>query len=130
MAGVHGLFGSILELGLSCLDLYLGAETNYHSFSFVPPQCSEKGKQTNKNHLPSWDGHTEGVVEMMFMMVRPDRVPEELWTEVRDIVQEAVTKHTREKNAKRQNSCLRRPYKLLRKEENLKGKEKRKDIPI
>ena len=59
-----------------------------------------------------------------------DTVPEELWTEVRDIVQEAVTKHTREKNAKRQNSCLRRPYKLLRKEENLKGKEKRKDIPI
>ena len=32
------------------------------------------------------------MVEMMFMMVRPDRVPEELWTEVRDIVQEAVIK--------------------------------------
>ena len=90
MAAVPGLFGSILELGLSCLDLYLGAETNYHSFSFVPPQCSEKGKQTNTNHLPSWDGHSEGVVEMMFMMVRSGRVPEELWTEVRDIVQEAV----------------------------------------
>ena len=92
MAGVHGLFGSILELGLSCLDLHLVAETNYHSFSFVPPQCSEKGKQTNKNHLPSWDGHSEGMVKMMFMMVRSDRVSEELWTEVHDIVQEAVIK--------------------------------------
>ena len=41
-----------------------------------------------------------------------DRVPEELWAEVHDIVQEAVTKTTpRKRNAKRQNGCLRRPYK-------------------
>ena len=41
-----------------------------------------------------------------------DRVPEELWTEVRDIVQEAVIKTIpRKRNAKRQNGCLRRPYK-------------------
>ena len=41
-----------------------------------------------------------------------DRVPEELWTEVRDIVQEAVIKTIpRKTNAKRQNDCLRRPYK-------------------
>ena len=32
------------------------------------------------------------------------------------------------KNAKRQNGCLRRPYKQLRKEEKLKAKEKGKDI--
>ena len=39
-----------------------------------------------------------------------DRVPEELWAEVHDIVQEAVTKTTpRKRNAKRQNGCLRRP---------------------
>ena len=38
-----------------------------------------------------------------------DRVPEELWTEVCDIVQEAVIKIIPKK--KRQNSCLRRPYK-------------------
>ena len=31
---------------------------------------------------------------------------------------------------KRQNGCLRRPYKYLRKEEKLKAKEKRKDKPI
>ena len=36
---------------------------------------------------------------------------------------------SRRKNAKRQNVCLRRPYKWLRKEEG-KAKEKRKDISI
>ena len=41
-----------------------------------------------------------------------DRVPEELWTEVHDIVQEAVIKIIPNKrNTKRQNDCLRRPYK-------------------
>jgi len=40
-----------------------------------------------------------------------DRMPEELWTEVRDIVQEAVIKINPKKNAKRQNACLRRLYK-------------------
>ena len=37
-----------------------------------------------------------------------DRVPEELWTEVCNIVQKAVIKAI---PAKRQNGCLRRPYK-------------------
>ena len=36
----------------------------------------------------------------------------------------------RKRNAKRQNGCLRGPYKLLRKEEKPKAKEKSKDIPI
>ena len=40
-----------------------------------------------------------------------DRVPEELWTEVRDIVQEAVIKTIPKENTKRQNGCLKRPYK-------------------
>ena len=41
-----------------------------------------------------------------------DRVPEELWTEACNIVQEAVTKTIpRKRNAKRQSSCLRRLYK-------------------
>ena len=34
----------------------------------------------------------------------------------------------RNRNAKRQDGCLRRPYKYLRKEEKLKAKEKRKEI--
>ena len=43
---------------------------------------------------------------------RIDRVPEELWMEVHDILQEAVIKTIpRKRNAKRQNGCLRRPYK-------------------
>ena len=33
-------------------------------------------------------------------------------------------------NVKRQNGCLRRTYKLLKKEEKLKAKEKREDMPI
>ena len=33
-------------------------------------------------------------------------------------------------NAKKQNGCLRRPYKYLRKEEKLKAKDKRKDVSI
>ena len=60
-----------------------------------------------------------------------DKVPEELWMEVHDIVQEAVIRPSpRKRNAKRQNDCLRRPYKYLRKEEKLKAKEKRKVKPI
>ena len=41
-----------------------------------------------------------------------DRVCEELWTEVHDIVQEpAIKTIPKIKNAKRQNGCLRRPWK-------------------
>ena len=51
--------------------------------------------------------------------------------EVCDIVHEAVIKTIpRRKNAKKQNGCLSKPYKELRKEEKLKAKGKRKDIPI
>ena len=41
-----------------------------------------------------------------------DRMPDELWTEVHDIVQETGIKTIpRKRNAKKQNVCLRRPYK-------------------
>ena len=41
-----------------------------------------------------------------------DRVSEELWTKVHDTVQEAGLKTIlRKRNAKKQNGCLRRPYK-------------------
>ena len=41
-----------------------------------------------------------------------DRVPDELWTEVCDIVQETGIKTSpRKRNAKKQNGCLGRPYK-------------------
>ena len=43
-----------------------------------------------------------------------DRVPDELWNEVCDIVQETRIKTIpKKRNAKKQNGCLRRPYKLL-----------------
>ena len=43
-----------------------------------------------------------------------DRVPDELWTGVCDIVQETGIKTIpMEKKCKKQNSCLRRPYKEL-----------------
>ena len=42
-----------------------------------------------------------------------DRIPEELWTEVSNVVQEAMTKTIpkKRKHKKRQSGCLRRPYK-------------------
>ena len=41
-----------------------------------------------------------------------DRVPEDLWTDAHDIVQEAGIKTIpRKRNVKKQNGCLRRPYK-------------------
>ena len=41
-----------------------------------------------------------------------DRVPEVLWTEVCDIVQETGIKtYPRKRNAKEENGCLKRPYK-------------------
>ena len=43
-----------------------------------------------------------------------DRLPDELWTKVHDIVQEAVTKTTQGKrNARWHSSCLRSLYKQL-----------------
>ena len=61
-----------------------------------------------------------------------DRVTEEIWVEVRVIVQDTVIKTIpkKKKCKKKQNECLRRPYRQLRKKEELEAKEKRKDIPI
>ena len=39
-----------------------------------------------------------------------DRVPDELWMEVRDTVQD-TRPSARKRNAKKQNGCLGRPYK-------------------
>ena len=52
-----------------------------------------------------------------------DRVPEELWKEVRDIVQEVVIKTIpKKRNANMQNGSLRRPYQYMREE----GRQRRK----
>ena len=58
-----------------------------------------------------------------------DRLPEELWTEVRDIVQEAGIKTIPKKKKCRKTKWLSEEA-VLRKEEKQKAKEKRKDISI
>ena len=59
-----------------------------------------------------------------------DRVPEELWTKVRNIIQEVVTKTIpKKKKCKEAKWLSEEAYKYLRKEKQ-KAKEKRKNIPI
>ena len=56
-----------------------------------------------------------------------DRVPDELWNEVRDIAQETGSRQSPwKKNAKRQNGCLRRPYKSCEKKRSEKQRRKGK----
>ena len=57
--------------------------------------------------------YTVGVTNRFKGLDLIDRVPEELWMEVHDIVQEAGIKTIPSKKiyAKRRNGCLRRPYK-------------------
>ena len=60
-----------------------------------------------------------------------DRVPEELWTEVHDIVQEAVVRTIpKKKKCKKAKWLFEEALQIPRKEEKQKAKEKRKDIPI
>ena len=55
-----------------------------------------------------------------------DRVPDELWMEVRDIVQETRIKTTtRKRNAKKQNSCLRSLTNSCEKKGKSKGEKER-----
>ena len=58
-------------------------------------------------------------------------MPEELWTEVCGIEQEAVIKTVPKKEKYKKAKCLsEEALQRLRKEKKLKAKEKRKDIPI
>ena len=60
-----------------------------------------------------------------------DRVPEELWMKVHDIVQEAVIKTIpKKKKHKKAKWLSEETLQLPEKEEKLKAKEKRKYIPI
>ena len=57
-------------------------------------------------------------------------MPEELWTEVHDIVQKAVIKTIpKKKKYKRAKWLCEEALKWLRKEQKLKAKEKENDIP-
>ena len=60
-----------------------------------------------------------------------DRVPEELWTEVYDIVQEAGIKNIpKEKTCKKATWLSEEAFQIAVKRRDPKAKEKRKDIPI
>ena len=60
-----------------------------------------------------------------------DRVPEELWTEVHDTVQETRTKTTyKKKKCKKAKWLSQEDLQIAVKERKQKAKEKRKDIPI
>ena len=61
------------------------------------------------NQIPY--NHTVEVTNRFKGLNMIDRVPEELWMEVRDIVQKAGIKATpKRKKSKRQKGCLRSPY--------------------
>ena len=60
-----------------------------------------------------------------------DRVPEGLWTEVRDIVWEAVIKTIlTKKKCKKAKWLFEEALRITEKRREMKGKEKGKDIPI
>ena len=60
-----------------------------------------------------------------------DRVPEEQWTEVCDIVQEAVIKNLpKKKKCKKAKWLSNEVLQTAEKRREAKGKEERKDIPI
>ena len=60
-----------------------------------------------------------------------DRVPEELWTEVRDIVQEAVIKTIpKKKKCKKAKWLSEKALQRAEKRRETKGKGEKKDIPI
>ena len=59
-----------------------------------------------------------------------DRVPEELWMEVCDTVQEAVKTIPKKKKCKKSKWLSEEALQIAVKKEKPKAKEKRKDIPI
>ena len=60
-----------------------------------------------------------------------DRVPEELWTEVHNIVQQTVIKTMpKKKKCKKENWLSEEALQITEERREAKGKEERKDIPI
>ena len=60
-----------------------------------------------------------------------DRVPEELWTEVHNIVQGAVIRSIpRKKKCRKAKGLSEEASQIAEKRREMKAKEKRKDIPI
>ena len=73
-------------------------------------------------------GYTVKVINRLDLI---DRMPEELQTEVHDIVQEAVVKTTpKKKKCKKAKWLSEDTLQIAVKRREVKSKEKRKDIPI
>ena len=91
-------------------------------------------KKAGKTTRPFRYDLNQYTVEMMNRFKGLDlvnRVSEELWKEVCNIVQEVVTKRIpKKKKYKRAKWLSEEALKWLRKEQKLKAKEERKDIPI
>ena len=75
--------------------------------------------------------YTVEVINRFKILDLIDRVPEELWTEVRNIVQEAVIKTIPKKEKCKMAKWLsEEALQIAEKRRKQKAKEKRKDIPI
>ena len=73
-------------------------------------ETATRPSRYNLNHIPY--EYTLEVIDRFKGLDLIDGVPEELWMDVHDIIQEAVIKTIpKKRNAKRQDGCLRRPYK-------------------
>ena len=75
--------------------------------------CNSWGrKESDTTERLNWTEWLYSGSDKQIQGIRSDRVPEELWMEIHDIVQEAVTKTIpKKKKCKNQNSRLMRPYK-------------------
>ena len=83
----------------------------------------------NLNQIP-YD-YTVEVTNRFKGLALIDRVPEELWMEVHDIVQEAVIKPIpKKKKCKKAKWLSEEALQIAEEKEKLNAKEKRKDIPI
>ena len=85
--------------------------------------------KTLLNQIPY--NYTVEVINRFNILYLIDRVPEELWTEVWDIVQEAVIKTIPKKEKCKMAKWLsEEALQIAEKRKKQKAKEKRKDIPI
>ena len=85
--------------------------------------------KTLLNQIPY--NYTVEVINRFNILYLIDRVPEELWTEVWDSVQEAVIKTIPKKEKCKMAKWLsEEALQIAEKRKKQKAKEKRKDIPI
>ena len=70
------------------------------------------------------------IIQWKWLLDLIDRVPEELWTEVHDIVQEAVIKTIpKKKKCKKAKWLSEEALQIAEKRKEAKGKGERKDTP-